>query len=103
MNKNNIAVSAEMLCLLRCPICKTRFTDCIKYITCERNHGFDFSNSGYLNLLRRSKNAIYDKSLFNARKQIIKNGFFEGRSEEHTSELQSREKLVCRLLLEKKI
>src|SRR5690606_41461601 len=26
----------------------------------------------------------------------------EGRSEEHTSELQSREKLVCRLLLEKK-
>src|SRR5690606_24329781 len=27
---------------------------------------------------------------------------FEDRSEEHTSELQSREKLVCRLLLEKK-
>src|SRR5690606_41253660 len=27
---------------------------------------------------------------------------FDGRSEEHTSELQSREKLVCRLLLEKK-
>src|SRR5207302_6091552 len=27
---------------------------------------------------------------------------FFGRSEEHTSELQSREKLVCRLLLEKK-
>src|SRR5690606_9201062 len=26
----------------------------------------------------------------------------EGRSEEHTSELQSREKLVCRLLLDKK-
>src|SRR5690606_40759585 len=26
----------------------------------------------------------------------------QGRSEEHTSELQSREKLVCRLLLEKK-
>src|SRR5436309_11568035 len=27
---------------------------------------------------------------------------FSERSEEHTSELQSREKLVCRLLLEKK-
>src|SRR5690606_42048027 len=26
----------------------------------------------------------------------------KGRSEEHTSELQSREKIVCRLLLEKK-
>src|SRR5690606_41109900 len=32
--------------------------------------------------------------------QGLKNGFT--RSEEHTSELQSREKLVCRLLLEKK-
>src|SRR5699024_12150808 len=29
-------------------------------------------------------------------------GSFEGRSEEHTSELQSRFDLVCRLLLEKK-
>src|SRR5436309_11882031 len=29
-------------------------------------------------------------------------GDFEPRSEEHTSELQSRENLVCRLLLEKK-
>src|SRR3712207_8658422 len=28
--------------------------------------------------------------------------FFLGRSEEHTSELQSRQYLVCRLLLEKK-
>src|SRR3712207_6963275 len=29
-------------------------------------------------------------------------GAFAGRSEEHTSELQSRQYLVCRLLLEKK-
>src|SRR5690606_41268484 len=29
-------------------------------------------------------------------------GFLTGKSEEHTSELQSRENLVCRLLLEKK-
>src|SRR2546422_6363585 len=29
-------------------------------------------------------------------------GYFEARSEEHTSELQSRLHLVCRLLLEKK-
>src|SRR5690606_41791855 len=28
--------------------------------------------------------------------------YLDARSEEHTSELQSREKLVCRLLLEKK-
>src|SRR3712207_8321580 len=30
-------------------------------------------------------------------------GVGDGRSEEHTSELQSRQYLVCRLLLEKKI
>src|SRR2546429_4379167 len=34
--------------------------------------------------------------------QIGKNRFIQKRSEEHTSELQSRLHLVCRLLLEKK-
>src|SRR5439155_12970135 len=36
-----------------------------------------------------------------ATRVVTKRGFF-GRSEEHTSELQSRGHLVCRLLLEKK-
>src|SRR5690606_18403459 len=36
------------------------------------------------------------------RARLIALGDPEARSEEHTSELQSREKLVCRLLLEKK-
>ena len=78
MSKNSITVSNEILCLLKCPICKTRFTNYIKYIACERKHTFDFSKSGYLNLLKRNKNVIYDKYLFNARKQIAKNGFFDG-------------------------
>src|SRR5690606_42015649 len=34
--------------------------------------------------------------------QTTHQGSYSGRSEEHTSELQSRENLVCRLLLEKK-
>src|SRR5690606_41090580 len=33
---------------------------------------------------------------------VVNQSAFGDRSEEHTSELQSREKLVCRLLLEKK-
>src|SRR3712207_8018204 len=33
---------------------------------------------------------------------VLAAGFMHGRSEEHTSELQSRQYLVCRLLLEKK-
>src|SRR5258707_5871486 len=34
--------------------------------------------------------------------QIVEGGALDLRSEEHTSELQSRQYLVCRLLLEKK-
>src|SRR5690606_40824362 len=33
---------------------------------------------------------------------LLTEGSYQTRSEEHTSELQSRENLVCRLLLEKK-
>src|SRR2546430_12241645 len=33
---------------------------------------------------------------------LLRNGFPDTRSEEHTSELQSQSNLVCRLLLEKK-
>ena len=36
-------------------------------------------------------------------KEMIPTTWWEGRSEEHTSELQSQAYLVCRLLLEKKI
>src|SRR3712207_9549549 len=35
-------------------------------------------------------------------RNVLKFSSFEERSEEHTSELQSRQYLVCRLLLEKK-
>src|SRR3712207_7753169 len=41
------------------------------------------------------------QSLFAVREQVRARGQ-EERSEEHTSELQSRQYLVCRLLLEKK-
>src|SRR5690606_41388452 len=41
---------------------------------------------------------VYPRGLQQRRLQAM----YPGRSEEHTSELQSRENLVCRLLLEKK-
>src|SRR3712207_8466274 len=46
-----------------------------------------------------SKGNITDNCI---KKVIGKGSFFKSRSEEHTSELQSRQYLVCRLLLEKK-
>src|SRR5690625_6692681 len=48
-----------------------------------------------------SLNALYQVQLENGQKQVELNQKFI-RSEEHTSELQSRGHLVCRLLLEKK-
>src|SRR5690606_39559603 len=44
---------------------------------------------------------VAEASKFNV-KPIVGCEFYMVRSEEHTSELQSRENLVCRLLLEKK-
>src|SRR5690606_41644064 len=46
---------------------------------------------------RQANELSYDTTFFK-----FAGNYFIGRSEEHTSELQSRENLVCRLLLEKK-
>src|SRR5690606_40305663 len=45
---------------------------------------------------------IFSRINSDAKKQIFRRLAKRVRSEEHTSELQSRENLVCRLLLEKK-
>lgn len=78
MNKNSKTVLEAVLCLIKCPICNEEFTNHLKYITCKRNHTFDISNSGYLNLLRKNKEVIYNKELFKARSSITDNGFFDG-------------------------
>src|SRR5437868_12377034 len=46
--------------------------------------------------------SISHAGLFSSRELLWGSPFFARRSEEHTSELQSRFDLVCRLLLEKK-
>src|SRR5690606_41967469 len=59
---------------------------------------------------RRSSDLIPKLRISNTYKELIAGGrlsrkekeYIHERSEEHTSELQSRENLVCRLLLEKK-
>src|SRR5690606_41958374 len=49
------------------------------------------------NIATRVKDILNERGL-----DVVLLKEFDPRSEEHTSELQSREKLVCRLLLEKK-
>src|SRR3712207_8178259 len=53
-------------------------------------------------LLRRRRVRLVGQAADSFAERIVAHGADEGRSEEHTSELQSRQYLVCRLLLEKK-
>src|SRR5947209_13124738 len=57
----------------------------------------------YTTLFRSSQTAAFEVAYLEAPRPRLFDGCFSlGRSEEHTSELQSRQYLVCRLLLEKK-
>src|SRR5437870_11164335 len=56
----------------------------------------------YTTLFRSDRIAMPDAPLDVLAQQIVAAVAAESRSEEHTSELQSRGHLVCRLLLEKK-
>src|SRR3712207_8105010 len=68
--------------------------------------GYAYSSGAFGLVTPSAINELLDKSKQEARKwfdEIEKKAMAQGvRSEEHTSELQSRQYLVCRLLLEKK-
>src|SRR5690625_5892245 len=73
----------------------------------ERFHnlGFDlFATSGTAKFLREKGLPVTEVAKIGTEEpnvlSVIKNGKVQFRSEEHTSELQSRGHLVCRLLLE---
>src|SRR5690554_7060145 len=75
-------------------------------LICPNRHSFDIARQGYVNLLpvqqKRSRHPGDSKAMVVARSRFLNSGIYQPRSEEHTSELQSRPHLVCRLLLEKK-
>src|SRR5207249_11478364 len=64
---------------------------------------FDVANSiRHINGLGHVRNGDIALLIANRQQGLLWNRNEKGRSEEHTSELQSRFDLVCRLLLEKK-
>ena len=60
-----------------CPICGTRMkvTKSGRFI-CKKEHTFDVSKKGYINLLNETKKTNYDKELFKSRKEIFQQGFY---------------------------
>src|SRR3712207_5609573 len=59
-------------------------------------------NSNKFIVIKREKKSVADSTADISIIDSMNDKTYPGRSEEHTSELQSRQYLVCRLLLEKK-
>lgn len=75
--------------LLKCPICNTsiKVLD-LKCIACSNRHTFDIAKQGYLNLMTHQIKTNYDRSLFEARRNvIIESGFFGPLHAEITSKI----------------
>lgn len=61
----------------RCPLCKNKIKIVDhKSLVCLKNHTFDFSKNGYVNVVGHSSNSQYNKELFEARHQIISRSHF---------------------------
>src|SRR3712207_8921579 len=73
------------------------------YTTLFRSIAGFWSFDGRFDAAERCRATIAAQALYGERPSAAGTGAFAAaRSEEHTSELQSRQYLVCRLLLEKK-
>lgn len=74
----NANALAEQINVFRCPICSsTMVLKEYAQMVCEKNHSFDLSKQGYVNLAPQAHATKYDRALFEARKTIMTSGFFE--------------------------
>ena len=64
-----------------CPICKSPFEQKGRSLVCPKNHCFDLSKQGYVNLLRPSKSGSVrhgdDKLMVSARSAFLGAGFYD--------------------------
>src|SRR3712207_6856821 len=63
---------------------------------------YEIHNGELFRFRCRVGHAYTAESLLEEKSEVLEGALYLARSEEHTSELQSRQYLVCRLLLEKK-
>src|SRR5690625_2177608 len=82
----NAEALSNNVSIFRCPICSMTmdFVESARLV-CEQNHSFDLSRQGYVNLAPQAHVTKYDKSLFEARKVMMANGFFKPMLERLTS------------------
>lgn len=74
----NIRALAEQMNNLSCPLCSLPvMLQDESRIVCEKNHSFDLSKQGYVNLAPQAHTTKYDRGLFEARKVMMTSGFFQ--------------------------
>lgn len=63
--------------LFRCPVCHGRMLRTDAHgLNCTEGHNFDLSRKGYVNLLTARQNTVYDRVLFQARREVFEAGLF---------------------------
>ena len=66
--------------VLMCPVCGDSLEFCEKYYKCKRNHSFDISKKGYVNLLMSNasgdKRHGDDKAMAEARRDFLNRGYY---------------------------
>lgn len=75
MNTNALV---ENIKLFHCPICSTsiKLKDGSQFV-CERDHSFDLSRQGYVNLALQAHVTKYNRTLFEARNKVMTSGYFQ--------------------------
>src|SRR5690606_22705822 len=104
-----LVASINFVCLLISPLCNALRIMFKAGLSFTLPPGLSPSSFAYIftagfgfNLLISTNGVLPTRSMMLAINNYLSGNNFTFRSEEHTSELQSRENLVCRLLLEKK-
>ena len=60
-----------------CPVCRGALAEAGGSLCCERRHTYDVARQGYVNLLRKKPDTLYEeKALFEARRVVYGAGFF---------------------------
>ena len=64
--------------LYRCPLCKKALLmNDSGSLVCENHHCFDISSKGYVNFLTKQIDAKYNKELFESRRAVFDDAFYE--------------------------
>ena len=64
--------------MLQCPLCKSAMqVEASGHVQCEKRHSYDIAKQGYVYLLTKPMQSMYNKELFEARHDVIASGLYD--------------------------